>query len=175
VFISTLVMLSLPAFAAPIEIKVTDSKVVELELDCGGTKRRVPVKSGLAVVPDLPGKCKVSMIRPSGMIEIAGKYTCSPDDCTLAQFDHKPTSDSPGRINIILAPSVVANGVELSCPSGTRLRATVDRRTAVFDGVPAEDCMMMFKGGPPLRYQPLSHGTYTCQISGSTVLCNKDS
>lgn len=172
-FISTLIMLSLPAFAAPIEIKVTDSKVTELELDCGGTKRRIAVKSGLAVVPDLPGKCRVSMIRPSGMIEIAGKYTCTPEDCTLAQFDHAPTSDSPGRINIILAPSVVANGVELTCPSGYRNRAVVERRTAVFEGVPQQDCMMIFKGGPPLRYQPLGWGTYTCQVSGSTVLCNK--
>jgi len=113
------------------------------------------------------------MLRASGVIDVAGKYTCTPDNCTMAQFDHKPTTNSPGRVNIILAPSVVANAIELTCPSGFRNRAMVERRTAIFDGVPKEDCTMMFKGGPPLRYQPLNWGTYTCQISGSTVLCNK--
>jgi hypothetical protein len=136
-------------------------------------KRRLPVKNGLASLPDLPGKCKVSMLRPSGEIDVAGKYTCTPDDCILAQFDHKPVSDGPGKINIILAPSVTANAVELTCPSGFRNRAAVERRTALFEGVPREDCGLMFKGGPPLRYRPLDWGTYTCSVTVSTVICTK--
>ena len=168
-----LALLASTVYAAPIEITITEPNVTRLELTCGTNVRQLPVVHGKATLPDLPGSCSVALIQPSGAIDGPGKYSCGVGNCALAEIDHKPVSDGPGIVNIILAPGASPNGIEMTCPSGYRTRATLERNTAVFTGVPKEGCTIMLKGGPPLRYTGMSWGTHTCQVSGSTLLCVK--
>ena len=171
--VSLFALMSAYAFAAPIEITITEANVTRLELTCGAQVRQIAVSNGKATIPDLPGKCSVSLVRPSGVIDGPGKYSCGFEACTLAEIDHKPVSDGPGKVNIILAPGVSPSGIEMTCPSGYRTRAAIERNTALFSQVPNEACTIMLKGGPPLRYTGIGWGTYNCQASGSTLICSK--
>jgi len=62
-------------------------------------------------------------------------------------------------------------GIEVSCPSGFRQRASFSDGSATLSGLPAESCVANFKGGPPARFSPLTAGIWRCQFTGTTMSC----
>ena len=161
------------ALANPVNISVTDPMVSELVFDCDGATKRSPVKNGMASLAEIPGECDVYFIKKIGKIDGAGTYSCSPGGCQLDEVHHKPISDAPGRINIILTSKVDSPMMEVNCPSGHRVRTNVETNTAIFNSVPDEDCALLFKGGMPAQYRPIRAGTYYCSLSGGTAICNQ--
>ena len=173
--LASLLLFASQAMAGPIEITVSEPGVERLELKCGSDVRQVSVRNGVATLPDIPGNCSVFFIQPSGAIGSPGKYTCSLEGCVLSEIDHRPVSDGDGIINIILPPESAkgTNSFELTCPSGYRNRAMIDRNVATFNDVPKESCSLFFKGGSPMRANLSDWGSYTCQVVGVTPICRK--
>lgn len=168
-------LLSATAHAgAPLSITVTDSRVLAVVLDCGGSTMKAVVKSGKADFSEVPhGSCTVDFVRKSGTISGAGEWTCSLDTCTQEDVQHLEIKDADGRLNVVVSDLPDSTTLELKCPNGFRERAHVKVNTAIFDNVPNEQCTLYFKGGVPAKYNPLNWGTYYCSISGTTAVCSK--
>lgn len=163
-----------PARAATLEITVTDPMVTALVLECRDGTQKATVKNGLATFEQVPEGCTVNMIRRSGTIDAPGKWTCTLDTCKMEDVQHAPVTDADGRVNVILTTEMPPGAwLELTCSGGFRARADVKTNTAVFDGVPNEECTLFFKGGPPAKYRPMRWGTWSCGLSGTTAVCTQ--
>jgi hypothetical protein len=161
------------ARASTIDVQVTDPAVTQVILECADGVYTSPVKSGMAAFDRMPQGCKVSMLRKSGAIDKAGRWTCSLDVCKQEEVLHAPVSDAPGRLNIILTTELPKGaGLELTC-TGYRQRAEITQNTAVFEGVPQAECELYFKSSVPTRYRPIGPGTWSCSISGAAAICTK--
>ena len=145
-----------------------------MEFNCGGAIRRVPVKNGIATLPEVPQLCTVFFVRRTGTINGPGTYSCNNSGCVLDEVAHAPVTDGPGRVNFIFTTSLDSNAAEINCPSGYRGRESITQNTAMFTGIPAnQDCTVFLKGGAPAKYSPVRAGTYYCGLTGVTLVCTK--
>ena len=159
---------------APLELTVTDPQITAVVLECEDGTHRAVVKSGVASFEMLPENCTVNFVRRAGSLTEAGRYTCTVDGCKRTDVHHRSVTDAAGRINVILESALVGGSwLEVNCASGYRARADVLENTAVFDGVPSEDCTLHFKGGAPARYRPITAGTWMCNLAGSVAVCSQ--
>jgi hypothetical protein len=158
--------------ASPLELRVTDPQITSIVLECTDGTFKALVKNGVAAFDLTPNDCTIHVIRRAGRLSSAGVYDCTTEGCRRVDVHHREVSDAPGRINVI-AETPLAGGswLELSCSSGQRFRTDVIENTGVFEGVPAEECTLLFKGGPPLKYRPISQGTWRCNAADTTVTC----
>lgn len=162
------------ARAQSVSITVTDPLVTSVVLACADGRYELPVRNGVAAMEKTPNRCEVSMFRTSGRVDQPGKWTCTLDKCTQVDVDHQPVTDAPGRINVILTTELPpAASLEISCTSGFRIRAGISLNTAVFDGVPPEQCTMFFKGGLPAKFGPITQGTWSCGLSNTVAVCTR--
>lgn len=163
------------AFAATIDVQVTDPKVLQVFLVCADGVISSPVKNGVASFDRMPQGCQVQMMRQSGTIDKPGRWSCNLDACKQEEVLHAPVTNAPGRLNLILTTELPKGAtLELTCPGGYRQRVEIAQNTAVFDGLPAgEDCDLYFKASVPTRFRPIREGTWSCGISGSTAICIK--
>lgn len=162
------------AFGSPVEITVSDPLVTALVLECQDGTFKAVVKNGLATLEQVPKDCVVNMIRKSGTITAPGRWTCTLEGCTQQEVSHREVTDAPGRVNVILTTDLPAGAsLELTCSDGFRLRVEVAQNAAVFDGVPAEECTLFFKGGVPAKFRPMREGTWSCGLSGTTAVCTQ--
>lgn len=166
--------IALAAEAATLEITVADPLVTALVLECQDGTFKAVVKNGLATLEQVPQGCTVNMIRRSGTIDEAGRWTCTLDKCTHQEVAHQEVSDAPGRVNVILTTDLPAGAsLELTCSDGFRSRVDISLNTAVFESVPDEECTLFFKGGVPAKFRPIRAGTWSCGLSGTTAVCTQ--
>lgn len=160
------------ARASTIDVSVPDPKVLRVILTCSdGTYEATP-KNGSVTFEHVPKNCQVSMVRKSGLIDSTGTWTCTADACTKEQVEHRPVTDAPNRVNVIVTtPLPPGAALELTCSNGFRVRSEVVTNTASFDSVPNEECTLFFKGTVPAKYRPMSPGTWWCSLSGVTAIC----
>lgn len=161
---------------APLEIEVTDPKVLAVVLECGRETMKSMVKEGVATFPEAPrNTCTVNFVRKSGTLNQPGRWICGLDGCTQEDVHHREISDAVGRINVVMTREIDASAsLELTCSgSGYRERRNIEENTAVFDNVPDEDCLLLFKGGVPARYNRIRWGTYYCSLTGTTAVCTR--
>jgi hypothetical protein len=162
------------ASAQSVQITVTDPMVTSLVLTCADGRFELPVRDGVAVMERTPSLCRVSMYRSSGEVDRPGKWTCTLDKCTQVEVDHKPVTNAPGRINVILTSDLPPSAwLEISCTSGFRTRTDISLNTAVFDGIPSEQCTMYFKGSVPAKFGPITEGTWSCGLSNTVAVCTR--
>ena len=166
-------LLTQAAFAAPIEITVTDSAVERVLFTCDEGSFEAKVHLGKAQLPERVTNCKLQMVRKAGVISGPGTYTCDLNACKMDQVEHKPVSDAPGRVNIIVTGAYQAQALELTCTDGFRERSAIETNTAIFNDVPTSDCTLFFKqGGPPAKYRGVTAGkTYFCSVNGAAAVC----
>jgi hypothetical protein len=164
--------LALVARASTLEITIADPLVTALVLECRDGTFKAVVKNGLASLEQVPQDCAVNLIRKSGTIDEAGRWTCTLDQCTQQEVAHQVVTDAPGRINVILTTELpTGSSLELTCSGGFRSRVDVTLNTAVFESVPDEECTLFFKGGVPAKFRPIRAGTWSCGLSGTTAVC----
>jgi hypothetical protein len=160
--------------AQSVEITVTDPLVTSIVLTCADGRYELPVRNGVAGMEKTPSQCQVSMYRTSGVVNQPGKWTCTLDRCSQTEVDHRPVTDGPGRINVILTtPQPPGASLEITCASGYRTRTEISLNTAVFEGIPAEQCTMFFKGTVPAKFGPITAGTWSCGLSNTVAVCTK--
>ena len=160
------------AMAAVLEIEVPDPQVVAVVLECADGTYKAVVKDGLATFDRRPEACSVNFIRRAGTIDLPGRWVCDLAGCKMKDVHHRPVTNADGRINIIAATPLAGGAwLELNCGTGFRARADVLENTAVFEGVPREDCILNFKGGAPAKFKPVTWGTYQCTLDDTTALC----
>ena len=171
----TLLLAFAAANDAPLEVKVDDPSVTAVLLDCGGeSQMRASVSGGVAQFPQVPDtSCQVLMLRKTGVIDQPGKWECTADGCTQQDVHHKDIVNAAGRVNVVVPNLQPGATLELTCPDGYRRRSAVEQNTAIFEDVPDDRCTVLFKGGIPARYSPISEGTWYCQISGVTAVCSR--
>ena len=160
---------------APLEIKVTDANIVALLLDCGSnTQLKANVIDGVASFPQVPqAECRVNVLRKGGTVDKPGKWSCDLDSCKLDDVHHLDVMNQDGRINVILPGMHKGAAVEITCPDGWRGRSELVENTATIEGVPDDRCTMNVKGGVPARFDPITWGTWFCQLTGTTAVCSK--
>ena len=162
------------AQAQSLEISVADPMVIAVVLECADGSHKAVVKNGRATMEQVPQGCTVHMIRKGGVIDAPGKWSCTLDACKQDDVDHREVTDANGRVNVVVtSPLPTGSFLELTCSGGYRVRADIDLNTAVFDGVPQEECTLHFKGGVPAKYRPVRWGTFYCGLSGSTAVCTQ--
>lgn len=168
-----LLLASMSAQAAPLEILISDPQIVSVVLECTDGTYRAVVKDGRAVFERKPDSCTVNIIRRAGVIDEPGEWNCDVQSCSMKDVFHRPVEDADGRVNVILAKEAAPGSwMELQCASGYRNRADIAQNTGVFDGVPAgEVCTLFLKGGAPLKYKPIEWGTYQCTVDALTMHC----
>jgi hypothetical protein len=161
------------AWAAPLEIQISDPQIVSVVLECTDGTYRSVVKDGLARFERKPENCTVNIIRRAGVIDEPGEWRCDAQSCSMKDVFHRPVENADGRVNIILSKEAAPGSwMELQCASGYRNRAEIDQNTSTFDGVPrGEICTLFLKGGAPLRYKPIEWGTHQCTVDVSTMNC----
>ncbi|MEZ4319440.1 MAG: hypothetical protein R3F61_18135 [Myxococcota bacterium] len=157
----------------PVRIRVTDPSIRTVILECGSTKLQAEVKNGMATFAQNPGKCEVLFLGRIGLIDGPAEYTCTSQGCQQVDVIHKELADASGRVTVVITDSSTTL-LELKCPSGYRQRARVDTNTAVFEGVPEEDCEMFWKGGTvPAKAHAIRPATWYCQATGGTGVCTR--
>jgi hypothetical protein len=82
----------------------------------------------------------------------------------------KPVA-GPQPISVTIGDATRYTGVEVSCPSGTRLRGTFSGKTATVANVPLEDCALIFKGGAPSKTTIRGGQSKTCTWVGAQAKC----
>lgn len=160
---------------APLEVKVEDTRVSAVLLDCGGASQlKAEVRDGLATFSQIPHtNCTVHMLREVGTIDQPGKWTCGMEDCALDDVHHRDVVNADGRINVILPGMHKGAAIEITCPDGWRSRVELVENTATIENVPNDKCTLLVKGGVPARFDPITWGTWTCRLTGTTAVCSK--
>ncbi len=83
----------------------------------------------------------------------------------------EPTGPAPDSITLTIPGTVRITQVELSCPSGKRVRQAPSAGRVVFTGVPSETCRVSFKGGTITTQLSVDPGvSLNCQPLGSSAL-----
>src|SRR5690606_29873520 len=126
--------------------------------------------------PIRPGRtCSLSVTREIGALEQVGTWSCSTSGCMRQDSD--PTAGitaGADELIVVLDRGFSHNQLELTCPSGLRERADVASMQARFKGVPSDtECVLNFKGGPPMRFNPVTTGVYLCHLVGTTPVCKR--
>jgi hypothetical protein len=168
-----LLALALSAQAGPLTVNISDPYVIAVVLECDGSLMKATVRDGRAMFDAVPEGCTVDLIRRTGLIDQAGEWTCGLDGCTMDDVHHAEISDATGRINVVVTGDIAGtSSLEVACLSGHRARQVLEEATATFDGVPAEDCSLLFKGGAPAKFRGIGQGTWYCSLVGTTAICN---
>ncbi|HHO51947.1 MAG TPA: hypothetical protein ENK18_13965 [Deltaproteobacteria bacterium] len=163
-----------PAVAQSLQIEIDDPKIAEVVLACADGELRAEVRDGLASFMRSPSACQVHLIQRIGEIDAPGRWRCSTRGCSLQDVEHRPITNADGRINVIINTEIPpSTTLELTCPGSYRRRERIELNTAVFEDVPADECTLLFKGGVPAKYRPMTWGTYYCGLSGNTVICSR--
>jgi len=156
---------------APIELTV-EPGIEAVVLECGARTERSMVNNGMvtfSLIPNSP--CKVRWERTVGSIDRPGKWSCTAAGCVAEGIIHRSVSDAPGRVNVIMARPT-HQAVEVTCTDGFRVRGTFVQNVATVDGVPNGECVLMFKGGSPSKFKPITPGTYECTVTGPSAACH---
>ncbi|MEQ1504208.1 MAG: hypothetical protein ABMB14_18340 [Myxococcota bacterium] len=162
------------ARAATVEVQVPDPLVTTIELRCTDRTYTAEVRDGRASFEHVPDQCQVFLIRKSGTITATGKWTCTLDACRQDEVQHRPVTDAPNRINVIVTTALPPGAaLELTCNDGFRIRSDVVTNTAVFESVPDQECTLFFKGTVPAKFRPIRAGTWSCALSGTTAICTR--
>jgi hypothetical protein len=161
------------ALAGPAEITFSDPRISAIDLDCGSGVERFLPSGGKVTLKEIPKHCKVSVVLLAGTIDGAGRFLCGLDSCKMEEIMHKPVSNGPGKVNIIVQPGTDATDIEVKCPGGYRERSAIEENTGLFTGVPSEECELLFKGGFPGKFRPLTVGTWQCSQVGAVAVCQK--
>jgi len=111
--------------------------------------------------------------------ESRGRLDCADGAAVVAPKPLAPLATDTLEVEVQAAPGATA--LEVVCPSGHRSRVPLTDRGAVppaafaparLRGLPAEDCVLYWKGGPPARYAPVRGGSaLSCTVSGITASC----
>lgn len=105
---------------------------------------------------------------------------CPPCDCEDEQppatsapaAPERPEAPDGTTLLITMTDDSPTTGVEVSCPSGFRLRVSFEDGVASVPGVPAEHCSVHFKGPVNARFQPVRGGqSLLCHLQGATAVC----
>ena len=154
----------------PLVVKV-EPGVSSVSVHCpDGVVQTQDVKANQVSFDLVPKDCKISITKKVGQVNNTGVWFCSERGCELDVPPHKKVQDADGRVNLIFLDAGKASTIELSC-SGYRQRTPIEDHTAVFNGVPKDDCTVYAKGGTTAKSQPLTWGTHACTISGPTLIC----
>ena len=157
----------------PLVITVADPAVTEVMLTCDGKTHRAAVVDGVASFTFRPGKCEVSLLTKTGTIDGPAKYACDRRGCAELDVIHRDVGDAAGRLTVVITDDSTRL-LEIKCTSGYRARANVETNTAVFEGVPDEDCDLLWKGSStPTKAFRLRSGTYYCSATGGTGVCKR--
>lgn len=150
-------------------------------LRCGGQEleRRprpsvVPGAQAQVRFPMWPGReCDVTFERHVGRVMQLGNWACSDGGgCSEQGSNAAPAPPlPPGQIKVLTTDRLPHSTLELVCPGGYRVRTAVTNHTALFTGVPSEECELFFKGGAPYRYRPVTEGTWSCTVVAGTAVC----
>ena len=169
---STLLLFTQLADASPLEIKVTDPAAHAVVVRCGNRVEREPIRDGVARFDFFPKDCVVDVIRRQGEISGPGTWTCGDQGCSLQQVDHLPIQSGPDRLNIVLSGDHKGNLMgQIDCPSGHKARVDIERNTLAFTDVPAETCVVSFRGGGANHSPELSVGDWLCNIENQPTHC----
>jgi len=107
---------------------------------------------------------------------------CPPCDCDC-EDEPTPVTQTPAAperpavtdgttLIITMTDDSPSTGVEVSCPSGFRLRAPFEAGVATVPNVPPEHCSVHFKGPVNARFQPVRGGqSLLCYLQGATAVC----
>jgi len=180
--LALLAALVAPALAEDLRVEVPDT-IHHMALVCG-TERTdrtredgVPTGNGkLAYTfPIYPGRnCEVVLVQTVGSLEQLGTWSCSNSGCTRTDSGPGPVSVAPGEVKLLLADELPHTELELSCASGYRARVPLADHQGSFQGVPdGVDCTVNLKGGPPLKFSPLSPGAWQCHLVAGTLICKR--
>ncbi len=127
------------------------------DTDCKGDRVCNPDGQCVDPQPCPPCDCEDEPAPPATAQPKAPERPAVPDGSTLiiTMTDESPTT-----------------GIEVSCPSGFRLRVPFEDRVASVAGVPAEHCSVHFKGPVNARFSPVRGGqSLLCYLQGSTAVC----
>ncbi len=135
-----------------------------------------PAQAGCTKDTDCKGD---RVCNPDGQCE--DPQPCPPCDCeddappptstTPAAPERPPVPDGTTLL-ITMTDDSPTTGVEVSCPSGFRLRVPFEDGVATVPGVPAQHCSVHFKGPVSARFSPVKGGqSLLCYLQGSTAVC----
>jgi hypothetical protein len=160
---------------------LVDSGISHVALDCGteqfeATQGMRQADGQVAYTfPIRPGReCQVTVTRTLGSLEQLGTWACTSAGCTQQGGGAAPVSVPDGTIRVLVALGTSHNQLELACVSGYRERVPVEDHVGTFSGVPrGEDCTLNFKGGPPMKFRPISWGAWECHLVSNTPVCKE--
>lgn len=174
-------LLAAPAHADDLTV-IVDAEVESVRLECGMDTYEKTVSEGTRQgtsrvalsFPIRPGRqCEVTLIRDVGSLEQLGTWACAESGC-LRQDQGEQIEAGPGEVHVLVEADLPHEMLELSCPGGYRMRTAIAEHRAVFNDVPADqDCVLNFKGGPPMRFTPMGWGAWTCHLVSNTPVCKK--
>ncbi len=96
----------------------------------------------------------------------------APPDPTPPPEPTAPPVPDGDTLLITMTDGSPTTGVEITCPSGYRSRASFVEGTVSVPSVPAEACTVHFKGPVNARYGPVRGGlSLLCYIQGATAVC----
>lgn len=167
-----LLSMLLTAQAGEMVLNIPDPAAKEVILACDGQTLKQPVVGGMAKFPGTLANCKVQVVREIGWIKNNDKWTCTDRGCARNAVEQRNVGYAPDRVTIVLTDASTQL-LELRCPSGYRERAPVETNTAVFNGVPNEDCDLFWKNSAPGKGRKLRPGTWYCQNTNGTGVCRK--
>lgn len=174
-------LLAAPAHADDLTV-IVDSEVESIRLECGTDTYDKAVSEGTRrgdgqvalAFPIRPGReCEVTLIRDVGSLEQLGTWACAETGC-LRQDQGERIDTAPGEVHLLIKADLPHDVLELSCPGGYRVRAPISEHRALFTDVPADqDCVLNFKGGPPMKFAPMGWGAWNCHLVSNTPVCKK--
>lgn len=169
-----ILLLAALAQAEPLVIEVGPD-VSEVFLDCGLREERYRVIGGKATItPPPPADCDVMLSKKVGSVRGGGAWACTDTGCT--ESTGGAPSGAPvkaGHVGILLEGGAHAMSLEIDCEGGYRRRVNVVEQRASFDDVPDDSCTLLFKGGVPAKFRPITFGDWGCSFQGSVAVCKR--
>jgi hypothetical protein len=159
----------------------TAADVQAIKLTCGletyektSTQAQRTASGGLEFsFPLYPGReCSVELTHTVGAAEQFGKWSCSASGCSRIDASGGSLSVPPNTVHVLWKADTSHNQLELTCSSGYRERVAMNNHEGTFSGVPdGDECTLQLKGGPPMKFRPLSPGAWECFVVSSTPKC----
>ncbi|MBW1878546.1 MAG: hypothetical protein JRI25_00820 [Deltaproteobacteria bacterium] len=162
---------------------LVESGTSHIALNCGSDQYGQDAAEGMRqadgrvahTFPIRPSReCQVTITREVGSLEQLGTWACTNSGCIEQGGGAAPVSVPVGTLRVLMAMGTSHNQLELVCVSGYRERVPLEDHVGTFTGVPSsEDCTLNFKGGPPMKYRPISWGAWECHLVSNTPVCKK--
>lgn len=132
---------------------------------------RPPVETGLNVGPKNPKPTPDPAPRPRPRPSPGGDPKPSPSP-RPAPAPAPPAGPAAGTLTIVKPDSEFFSSVEVRCGPGFRVRGDFVGNTASVPNVPAESCVVTFKGGAAAPKLNISGARkYTCSGTGGSMIC----